>query len=393
MARRLVYDLFHWLDNTVYGDDNVRGDEIRGGDGNDALFGLGGDDLLLGGDGNDRLFGGEGGRDELRGNAGDDTLFMEKGDKIFNGGDGTDTLDFSTYYLSLPFGIFEINEQDVGFKIDLSSGATSASTVSNHAFTVEYSTHSTFESIEKYRLTNQNDELRGDATADVIEGRGGDDLIEGRGGADKIFGDGGTNTASYQSSSQDVNVDLNRLGEQSGGDAAGDILRGIQNLTGSSRGDFLTGDGQQNRIEGGGGSDQITGGSGRDILLGGADADFFTYRFVTDSRGSFDQRDVIENFQRREIAPIQLIQPRVVGDTIDLHAVDANDNVGGNQDFEFIGNGSFTRAGQVRVSFQDNEGNPFTLVQAEVNGDGIADFALTVFTNDDTRLGASDFLL
>ena len=48
MARKLVYDLFHWLDNTLYGDNEVRGDEIRGGDGFDTLFGLDGDDLLFG---------------------------------------------------------------------------------------------------------------------------------------------------------------------------------------------------------------------------------------------------------------------------------------------------------------------------------------------------------
>ena len=45
------------------------------------------------------------------------------------------------------------------------------------------------------------------------------------------------------------------------------------------------------------------------------------------------------------------------------------------------------------IQAQDAEGHNFSLVQAEVNGDGVADFALTVFTNDSTLLNATDFLL
>ena len=393
MARRLVYDLFHGLDNTVWGDNEVRGDEIRGGDGNDKLFGFDGDDLLLGGNDNDLLFGGRG-NDEVQGNAGDDTLFMDRGDNTFNGGEGVDKLDFADYYLSLPFGIYDYVERDVGFKVDLTTGETFASTVSNSAFTDRYGKN-TFTSIEQYFLTNHNDVLRGDGTSDVISGRDGNDFIEGRGGADRIFGDNDIDTASYESSSQGVDVSLDRFGEQIGGDAAGDVLRSVENLVGSGHNDHLGGDGGRNRIDGGNGADAITGLGGRDTIIGGLGADFFIFTNTSDSVGSFTQRDVIEDFQRD--VPGRFGDPRaIVGDSIDLHPMDADQRRGStsNEDFTFIGSQAFTgRAGEVRVSFQDNEGNPFTLVQADVTGDRVADFALTVFTNNDTLLTAADFLL
>ena len=65
-------------------------------------------------------------------------------------------------------------------------------------------------------------------------------MIEGRGGADTIDGGSGNDTASYESSQARVFVDL-RNTTQSGGDAQGDRLTSIENLTGSMFEDFLTG--------------------------------------------------------------------------------------------------------------------------------------------------------
>ena len=59
-----------------------------------------------------------------------------------------------------------------------------------------------------------------------------------------------------------------------------------------------------------------------------------------------------------------------------------------------MGSAAFTGAGQVRViQAQDAEGRNFSFVQAEVNGDGVADLALTVFTNDNALVTAADFVL
>ncbi|QQE67444.1 hypothetical protein GFS31_41570 (plasmid) [Leptolyngbya sp. BL0902] len=75
-------------------------DDLRGGRGNDRLYGLGGDDDLLGGFGNDVLIGGagdddlfgEGGNDTLRGDNGNDDLFGGAGNDILLGGSGNDDL-------------------------------------------------------------------------------------------------------------------------------------------------------------------------------------------------------------------------------------------------------------------------------------------------------------
>ena len=49
----------------------------------------------------------------------------------------------------------------------------------------------------------------------------------------------------------------------SGGDAEGDTLSGIENITGSAQADTLTGDGNANTLDGDGGDDTLIGGAGR----------------------------------------------------------------------------------------------------------------------------------
>src|SRR5690606_24919320 len=63
---------------------------LNGGNGNDLLFGQGGDDTLNGGAGNDILIGGVG-KDTLLGGEGNDLLFGGKGDDTLTGGSGADT--------------------------------------------------------------------------------------------------------------------------------------------------------------------------------------------------------------------------------------------------------------------------------------------------------------
>lgn len=68
----------------------------------------------------------------------------------------------------------------------------------------------------------------------------------------------------------------------------------------------------------------------------------------------------------------------------------------GNQTFEFRGSQAFTAAGQVRVvEAVDSAGRTYNLVEAEVTGDNVADFQLSVYTTtiDNALLTANDFLL
>jgi hypothetical protein len=96
-----------------------------------------------------------------------------------------------------------------------------------------------------------------------------DDTVIGGAGADAINGGGGNNTSSYAGSAVGVTVSLaiGAAAQISAGDASGDSLTNIQNLTGSDQNDTLTGDANANILKGGAGSDTLTGGLGNDIFL------------------------------------------------------------------------------------------------------------------------------
>jgi Ca2+-binding RTX toxin-like protein len=126
-----------------------------------------------------------------------------------------------------------------------------------------------------------NDVLSGGAGADILSGWDGDDVLEGGAGADTLSGSshsdpskpGWGDTARYASSSAAVNVDLRRTGAQSGGDAAGDVLNTIENVTGSAFNDILDGDDGGNRLDGLDGANSLHGWGGDDVLVSGAGAD------------------------------------------------------------------------------------------------------------------------
>ena len=153
-----------------------------------------------------------------------------------------------------------------------------------------------------------------------------------------------------------MDVNLNRA-IQSGGDANGDALTSVENLTGSRFGDWLTGDGAGNWLSGGAGTDVLDGGFGADRLTGGTGRDRFVFSSAANANG-----DWITDFNRRE-------------DRLDFSQIDANSNAAGDQAFSYIGARAFTGvAGQLN-SYQAN-GN--TYVAGDINGDGIADFSVTI---------------
>jgi RTX calcium-binding nonapeptide repeat (4 copies) len=120
------------------------------------------------------------------------------------------------------------------------------------------------------------DILTGNSSANKLYGMRGNDQLEGLGGADTIDGGAGADTAYYFNSAAGVTVNLNAH-TASGGDAQGDILLNIENLTGSALADTLTGDAQVNTLQGGLGADILNGGLGSDFLFGGAGDDRIYY--------------------------------------------------------------------------------------------------------------------
>src|SRR5215475_1391691 len=134
---------------------------------------------------------------------------------------------------------------------------------------------------EQYAGTSFDDTLNGNGGDDVLFGGGGNDrlnggdgndTLQGGSGADQLVGGEGIDTASYADSASAVTVSL-ATGTGSGGDAEGDTLSQIEDLTGSVFDDGLTGDDGTNVLDGGAGNDTLSGLGGDDVLIGGLGAD------------------------------------------------------------------------------------------------------------------------
>ncbi|MEM9198156.1 MAG: hypothetical protein AAGD12_09915 [Pseudomonadota bacterium] len=120
-----------------------------------------------------------------------------------------------------------------------------------------------------------NDSLFGGDGVDVLTGGRNRDLLHGGKDGDFLIGGLGDDTASYRGSSQAVEINL-ATGLATGGDATGDTLLEIENLTGSDKNDILTGDAGKNNLVGEDGNDTIDGQDGNDRLVGGQGNDELT---------------------------------------------------------------------------------------------------------------------
>jgi Ca2+-binding RTX toxin-like protein len=283
------------------------------------------------------------------------------GDDVLRGGGGADTLegglgiDTASYYTSA-----------AGVTVDLGAGTASGGDAVGDGLS----------GIENLSGSNTgNDILAGDAGANKLQGWGGDDVLRGGTGADTLEGGAGTDIASYYAAAVGVAVDL-AAGTGSGGDAAGDVLTGIENLSGSNvGGDILAGNAGANVLQGWNGNDDLAGAAGKDTLTGGAGADDYRFTALGDSVVGADA-DVITDFSHAQ------------GDEIDLTAIDANSGAAGNQAFSFIGSGAFTHhAGELRYAVSGG----VTTIAGDLNGDGAADFHIQL--TGAIGLVAADFVL
>ena len=114
--------------------------------------------------------------------------------------------------------------------------------------------------------------LTGSAFDDVLSGDAGANVLEGGAGADTLDGGPGSDTASYAGAAAGVEVRLSGTRAHRG-EAAGDTLAGIENLSGSAHNDILVGDAGANVLAGLAGNDLLWGGAGDDTLAGGPGAD------------------------------------------------------------------------------------------------------------------------
>ncbi|WP_052120495.1 calcium-binding protein, partial [Inquilinus limosus] len=325
--------------NLVVEGNTTWSDFLFSGKGSDKIYGYSGDDTLVGGAGNDTLFGGTG------------------ADRFF-GGAGTDTVSY--------FGTA------AGVSVNLAGTGSGGEAQGD-----------TFNGVENVDGTSFADTLIGNAADNRLQGfdgnddlRGGDgaDILVGGAGADKFDGGNGVDTVSYFSSSTGVRVNL-QTGTAGDGEAQGDTLVRVENISGSQGHDKLYGNTGANTLQGWSGNDLLQGGAGKDTLSGGAGADKFAYVAVGDSVVGANA-DRITDFTRSQ------------GDKIDLSGIDANTGATGNQAFTFIGNGLFTHhAGELRFAYNGSD----TTIAGDVNGDGTSDFHITL--TGKIALLVSDFVL
>ena len=140
-------------------------------------------------------------------------------------------------------------------------------------------------------------------------------------------------------------------------------------IDGLETGDLLTGGAGANTLHGTVNADVLLGSTGNDTLTGGAGADTFAYLSLADSGITAASRDIITDFVNGT-------------DRIDLSGIDANSTAIGNNAFTFIGTGLFSgggaaSAGQLRYGSVGTN----TLIEGDVNGDGVADFQIQLTGN------------
>jgi hypothetical protein len=136
---------------------------------------------------------------------------------------------------------------------------------------------------------------------------------------------------------------------------------------------FMMGSGDDT-LFGGANADQFYGRLGHDVMTGGGGNDTFYFRAIAESTNA--AMDEITDFN--------------AGDHIDVSVIDASTVGGGNNAFAFIGGDAFNHvAGELRVV---GSGSAWT-VQADVDGDGIADFSIAVETLGAYSFTSNDFVL
>ena len=233
----------------VYGHDYAETLNLLDGvtNGADTIFGYGGNDSIFG----------LGGNDEIKGGGGADAI---------NGGSGTDTANYS----DSAEGIVVSLETNQGF-----GGTAEGDTL----VSIENLTGSSHDDFLTGNAGNNvltgledNDILKGGGGNDTLYGDSGNDTLKGGGGNDTLNGGSGIDTASYTDSSAGVFISLyNDVAAY--GDAEGDELNSIENVTGSAYADDLWGNDGANVLKGMDGNDTLKGFGGADTLYGGDNND------------------------------------------------------------------------------------------------------------------------
>lgn len=273
-----------------------------------------------------------------------------------------------------------------------------------------------------------NDNLDGRSGADRLEGGAGDDLLTGGAGNDLLIGGAGHDRVALTGAFADYAITVTAEGLRitdlridspdgtdtvtgvesfgfSDGDRAGSALWGVvvtttltsagnvvtvsdtdhhsiaglggaDSLTGGDGFDTLLGGAGADTLSGGGSDDMINGGAGSDVLSGGAGSDVFVFASTADSP---------------RLASDLIVDFATGFDAIDLSAIDADSTTLGDQAFTFLGSAAFGHhAAELRLA---TAGAGVVQLLGDVNGDGIADFALRFDVTTGTAPSLADLIL
>jgi Ca2+-binding RTX toxin-like protein len=356
---------------TAEGDHLIGIENLSGSAYDDTLVGDKYDNTLTGLQGNDTLIGG-GGQDFLVGGTGDDKLWGDQGDDILKGGSGADQLWGSE-------GIDTADYSD-------SSESIFVSLYYGNGYSGDAAGDSLLE-IENVIGGLNDDIIWGDDVHDnVLIGWSGNDTLQGLDGADELWGGDGVDTASYELSGAGVFV---MLADNKGywGDAEGDTLYLIENVTGSQHTDTLLGDDGANVLDGMAGDDYLWGDDEDDTLIGGLGQDYMygedgadIFKFSSEKELGTDMAtaDYLGDFNE------------LAGDKIDLSGIDADPGSREPDAFKFIGTNDFTGVGQVRYY---NDGGEYGYVELNTTGDLAPDFYIEVSTEFTSMMSDNGFIL
>jgi Ca2+-binding RTX toxin-like protein len=284
-------------------------DTLSGGAGSEVLVGDAFANILNGAGGNDRLDGSTG-ADVMNGGVGDDIYVTDGLDTIVEVvGGGIDTV-----VTGLSFSLAGLAQVENLTATDGTAGVMLTGNALTNMLTGNAGAN----------------RLDGGAGADVMTGGAGDDIYV-TDGADIIVeaAGGGLDTVLASSS-----FSLTALAQVENLAAADGTAR--VTLTGNALANILTGNAGINRLSGGSGNDRLVGGRGQDSLTGGSGRDVFVFD-DRETSASKSKADYILDFSRRQ------------SDRIDLKAIDANTKKRGDQTFSFIGEKSFSKAGELRT--------------------------------------------
>ena len=244
---------------------NVTGVQITDSAGGENLAGTAGADIINALAGAHMISTGAG-SDSVDGGAGNDTVSGGSGADMLHGGADTDTLDYSSDTAGVAVRLWNNSA---------SGGDAAGDVISGVENVIGGSGHDTINGDNGHNVLAGgagNDFLFALGGNDTVTGGAGNDTVYGGAGADVMDGGDGIDKLDYFTDTAGVTVNLS-TGIGSGGEAAGDVISGFENVAGGSGNDRITGDGGANVISGGAGTDTLDGGVGNDTAYGGAGDD------------------------------------------------------------------------------------------------------------------------